>query len=207
MKLSTLLLALKLLAILAGQVFADWYEYNPQGAANGGMLREVESRCSAADRQRLAKYSDPITRAHEGTHFINGDLGRQMGTFGLYVGGGRVFVGREPRISREQIIGCITKTGPLYRHYFHAGPLIDTWKVCRLYALDEWVAATNGMQAAKELNVSPGADAAMAVEFCEYADATVRAVRRFDPGYQHLNQLAEFVEWHKARVYQLAGMQ
>lgn len=195
--------------LLPGECWSEWYAYSPAGSVDGkGILQEVVSRCSPQYRPILLRtYSDPVSHAHEGTHEINSQLGKQVGTFGFYVGEGRAFVGREPRISREHVIACVTKRGPLYQHYFNSAPLIQTWRYCRLYALDEWVAATNGAQAAKELGISPGADLLMAVEFCEYGDAVVRAVRRFDPGYQQLNELAAFVEWHKARVKQLAGSQ
>ncbi len=218
-------LAILLLLICAANASAEWRAYSPQGSVDGkGILRDVLSRSTKADYFQSKYASDWATCCHETTHDVNARISNEagaaasgqiagetmsrssIGTAAFYVGGGRAMVLFDPKISREQVIQNVAnsyQSGPLWDLYFIQQG--EAWRVCRLYALDEWSASINGWQAAAELGVSDTGDKQMALQFCHYADAVVAATQQFDAQYRQMTELVEFVTWQKARVAKLLG--
>ncbi len=190
---------------------AFWRHYNPQGSVNGqGILQEVLTRCDAQGRQN-AYEPDLVTYCHEATHQLNGRIRNTLpGNWNaFYVGGdnGLCAILPEPRVTLEQAAQFVPQNLRTDTFQLYFVQMSQYWNNQPLYILDEWVAYTNGAQAAKELRVDPHGTNERAVWFCTYADCVLRAVETYDPSYTHTEQLREFIRWHKGRVNGLTGQQ
>lgn len=188
-----------------------WRHYNPPGCVDGqGILQEVLSRCDAQGRQN-AYEPDLVTYCHEATHQLNGRIRNTLpGNWNaLYVGGDRglCVIFPEPRVTLQQAAQFVSPQMRTSTFQLYFVDMAQYWNQQPLYILDEWVAYTNGSQAAKELRVDPHGTYERAMWFCHYTDAVIAAVEAYDPSYSHMPQLQEFVRWHKGRVEGVLGTQ
>ena len=203
------LAALGLFGALGAHAYGGcWYNFAPDGAVNGqGLLEDVVSR-SGKPAYFKQKYANDIpTMCHEATHLANGAICNSLGRQAFYVGGGRCCILPEPRIQLPTVAQYVPQQyrDELYRFYLVQQPA--TQPILRdmpLYVFDEWSAAINGWQAAREGNVSDTGDAQMARQFCYFADALVEATKRHDPQYANLRDMEVFVSFQKQRVAKLA---
>ena len=197
------------LLLIAANASADcWYDFQPAGAVNGrGILADVVSRSSKPAYFRQKYAHDLATQCHEATHLANSCVCSAAGYEGFYVGDGKCCILPEPRLTLLGVAQFVPARdrGPLYHFYLvqqpTSQPIINSLP---LYVLDEWSASINGWQAAIENGVPDTGDAAMAKEFCRYADALIVAVQQRDPQYSRLKELSYFVEWQKGRVVALS---
>lgn len=198
-----------IVSLICASVHAEcWYDFQPAGAVNDkGILADVVSR-SGKPAYFQQKYAhDLATQCHEATHLANTCVCNAAGSQGFYVGGGKCCILPEPRLTLLGVAQFVPaqQRGPLYQFYLVQQPTSQQiLNSMPLYVLDEWSASINGWQAALENGVPDTGDAAMAKEFCRYADALVAAIRQRDPQYARLKELTYFVEWQKNRVMGLS---
>lgn len=109
-------------------------------------LRDIASRLPEGTDARDA---DPITYAHEGTHFLA--TGARPGHHGLYIlGGWRVYIPTPPLVT-EEVLGAVAapRRGDVYSTYLRQGQA-DYWLRQPLMILDEWVAYSHGSMVRQE---------------------------------------------------------
>lgn len=196
--------------VACGLARGEWFEYSPAGSVNGqGSLREVLSRCAKASYFESKYRGDPVGIIHEAVHEVHAQMDRRMQMQALYLGNGQSIVLPVARIQLAtvgQYVPAQYRDREFYRHYLGTMTAPQYGNANRpFYVLDEWVAAYWGWRGGLESGGNYQADRAMALQFCHFADALVEAVRRHDPSYPRLNELARFVEWQKKRTQQMAG--
>jgi thiol-disulfide isomerase/thioredoxin len=189
-----------------------WRQFNPPGSVNGqGMFHDVVSRLDAQGRQTMQD-PDPITYAHEGTHWLHSMIRNQYpggtGTYNaFYVGGGRSIVFREPNCTIQQAVQFIPpqlRNHTLFKTYFVDS--LNDWNSRPLYIFDEWSAYINGVQVSQETGYRRGgSDIPFAHVFVHYSAAVIEAIKQYDPSYPELAALENFAAWQEDRLNSLAG--
>lgn len=184
---------------------AEWCEYQPKGAVDGrGMLQEFMSRCPEQGRRQIRQW-DKATQIHECTHFIDSEIstlrGQRYGAF--YVGGGRCFIVAEPKVTVGQAARLVPADvrRKLFTQYL-GGERVGR-NVLALF--DEWTCYTNDAQATQELKLTDDGGYRFAVEFCDYVDAAIVAIKQHDPGYADLAQLESFRDFQLKRIGDMGG--
>lgn len=163
--------------------------------------------------------SDLVTHAHETTHGIHSDLRMKYRKAGFYCLNGKAAVFAEPKVRLSQVAAFVPAEHRRMRFgTYLAGSQLRSWDDTPTYILDEWVAYTNGAEAAisQEQHGLPhrlGGDSVYGqIEFIPYALAFCLAVEKHDPRYLDGPdgvQLKEFVAHElrrAARLYRL-GME
>lgn len=196
-----------LMAQTAGVCNAEYRAFNPPGSVDGrGILEEVLSRSGKPDYFRQKYSSDLATMCHEATHILNGraSMERGAGCEALYIGDGVVAVFHEPRIRITDVAARIPaqyRDACYYRLYCVTQPSSQPiLNAMPLYLMDEWSAAINGAQCARELGVGDTGDLAMSNRFCYFADALLATISQLDPTYREMADLQDFVQFQKKRV-------
>lgn len=201
--------AVILAAVLFVPAGAAWFDFAPAGAQTGqGILADVVSHCDEQGK-RTAYEPDKVTYCHEATHMVNSRVRNSVSgnRNAFYVGGGKVAVFSEPRVTLRTISGYVAAE---YRNEAYKLYLIDQaahWDSQPLYVLDEWTAYCNGLQAANELRVDQHGERDRALWFCHYAACLIAAIKERDPNYAELAELSAFVDWQTQRAKLLAGVQ
>lgn len=193
--------------LLANTAWADWYTYTPAGSVDGrGILQEMMSRCPQYGLRQI-RGMDKATQCHEATHFVDGEISREVGQdYGaFYVGEGKCYILPPPQVT----VGMVARYVPqqqqtsTFRTYLTGD---RTQRNC-LSLVDEWTCYANDAQCTQELRLLDDGGLKRAMEFSGFVDVLVQAVQSHDPNYSGMKRLVEFVAWQKSRVSELAKAQ
>jgi len=157
--------------------------------------------------------SDKVTYVHETTHGINSHLRNYFNNTGkkangFYVGGNKGVIVIEPNIWKSDANSFVPTSLRESRYDLYlAGS--SAWNDTPLYLFDEWIAYTNGTEAAVNL-VKEGKwnagwrDTFGSLEFTVYAFALAMAVEAKDSTYfQSYAQFRELLKWNAERAMTL----
>jgi hypothetical protein len=157
--------------------------------------------------------SDKVTYVHETTHGINSHLRNYFNNTGkkangFYVGNDEGAIVVEPAIWKTDVNAYVPQSLRESRFDTYLVGATD-WNDTPLYLFDEWVAYTNGTEAAVDL-VNEGKwtdgwrDTFGSLEFTVYALAVGMAVEAKDPTYfASYSQFREFLKWNAERAMSL----
>ncbi len=187
--------------------FKELQSFNTKSNTQWGpVLRDIINHEAPGDTN---DYRDKVTIAHETTHGINAYIRRLAQTSkklnGFYVLENRAVLIEEPNITKNQIAPFVPASLRSRRYNTYIAGMPD-WDDTPLYVWDEWVAYTNGGEAAvnqvRQGLWNDGWRDAVAgqMEFCVFAIATAMAVKKNDPGYFYANlQFRSFLAWNLER--------
>lgn len=164
-------------------------------------LQDIESRLLPDHDLRV---EDPITWAHEGTHYIDSRHSRDPVRV-LYCLRGRFVRFRHPRISILDVATAVPPAlrGGIYKHYLVAQT--KWWNDQPLYLLHEWNAYTNGSQVRKELGWEKrGETERHMAEMGVYAAVMISVAETKDPEYD-LGPLVRWIRWNARRGREIVG--
>ncbi len=157
--------------------------------------------------------SDKVTYVHETTHGINAHLRNNFNNTGkkanaFYVGSNNAAIIVEPNIWKSDANAFVPQSLRELRYSTYLTGASE-WNDTPLYLFDEWVAYTNGTQAAVNL-VQEGKwntgwrDTFGSLEFVVYAFALAMAVEQKDAAYfASYAQFREFLKWNAERAMSL----
>jgi hypothetical protein len=157
--------------------------------------------------------SDKVTYVHETTHGINAHLRNYFNNTGknanaFYVGNDQAAIVVEPAILKTDANPYVPQSLRESRYDTYLVGATD-WNDTPLYLFDEWVAYTNGTEAAVNLSdegkwTDGWRDTFGSLEFTVYAFALGMAVQAGDPSYfSSYSQFREFLKWNAERAMAL----
>lgn len=143
-------------------------------------LRDIASRLP---RNTDAYDSDPITYAHEGSHFLSQGRGN---VHGLYVGNGQLRYVPIPPLRTDAVFASMSpeRRGPIFDTYRKQGRT-EYWRDRPVMLLDEWVAYLRGSQVRREMGIQKRQETdrycAEMAGYCEQMYNLAKAI----PDYDH----------------------
>jgi hypothetical protein len=162
---------------------------------NTGMpptLLDIASRLPPATD---ARHSDPITYAHEGSHFLCKGKDNQHG---LYLGNGCIVYVNIPPIKTARLFAAIppSERGQIYDTYRKQG-MHSYWIDRPTMVADEWLAYTHGSMVRKELGIASRSETD---RFCAImANYTWHLIRLSREKDIDVTDLVEFCRWNESR--------
>lgn len=144
-------------------------------------LRDVASRLP---KDTPAREPDPITYAHEASHFLS--QGRD-GWHGIYVGEGRMRWVPVPRLRTSTVFASVPaeRRGPIYETYRKQGAT-EYWQDRPTMILDEWRAYLVGSKVRREMRIEKRQETERyCAEMAGYAERLYTLAKEV-PDYDHL---------------------
>lgn len=188
-------MSLMLAGPLYGEVPAIW---TPPGNWPP-TLRDIASRLP---QNTAAREPDPITYAHEGSHFL---CKGGQGFHGVYVGSGARWEIPTPPLVTEEVFARIpeNRRGAIYQTYLRQGR-DDYWHRQPLMILDEWRAYTVGMRVRAEMKTHARYETVThAATMAHYAEVLYRLAKEIE-GYD-VDELQAFCRWNMEECRSIAA--
>jgi len=158
-------------------------------------LRDVASRLP---KDTPAREPDPITYAHEASHFLS--QGRD-GWHGIYVGEGRMRWVPVPKLRTAFVFASVPaeRRGPIYETYRKQGAT-EYWQDRPTMILDEWRAYTVGSLVRQELGLKTRAETVAHAMTMARFSKQAKEIPEYD-----MAELTKFCRWNLGECHRIEG--